>query len=153
MPGKLWALERENNGERKHFCCQPLPSQKKYFFVPGKNHVEKNVFAHNSRASLLVCGPAPLSLFSLQTPLPACSYTSSQPFLTAFLALLAPGHLHSHSQARLLHQLPLTLSGSLGFPCVSVLCIFCLLFQLFGVSDEFTNFFIPSDRTQEPPQI
>lgn len=35
---------------------------------------------------LLVCGPAPLLPFSLQTPLPACSCHSSQPFLTAFLS-------------------------------------------------------------------
>ena len=37
-------------------------------------------------------------------------------------------------------------------PCVAAVCIFCLLFQLFGVSNEFIDFFIPSDRTQEPPR-
>lgn len=93
------------------------------------------------------------SLFRLLCQLALTLPHSHSSQLSCLPALLASGHLHSHSQAPLLHQLPLNLSGSIGFPCVSVLCIFCLLFQLFEVSDEFTNFFFPSDRTQEPPQI
>lgn len=111
---------------------------KKYSFALGKNHMGKNVFAHNSTAgftgvwsctspSLLSSGSF-ASLFShFLTALPHSP--SSQ--LSCVPALLAPGHLHSHSQAPLLQQLPLNLSGSLGFPCVPVPCRFRLLFQPF----------------------
>lgn len=90
------------------------------------------------------------SLFRLLCQLALALPHSHSSQLSCLPAFLAPGHLNSHSQAPLLHQLPLDLSG---FSCVSMLCIFCLFFQLFGVSDEFINFFIPSDRTQEPPRI
>lgn len=97
--------------------------------------------------------PCTLPLFRLLCQLALALPPSHSSQLSSLPALLAPGQLHSHSQAPLLHQLPPHPSGSRGFPCVSVMCIFCLLFQLFGVSDEFINFFIPSDRTQEPPQV
>lgn len=50
VPGKLWALERENNVRGSTSAANLYLHKKKYFFVPGKDHVGKNAWAHNSRA-------------------------------------------------------------------------------------------------------
>lgn len=63
-------------------------------------------------------------------------------FLTAIphsfpvcLLSFAPGHLHSHSQAPLLHQLPLNLSGSIGFSfCVCAVHILLIVSAVWGIT-------------------
>lgn len=62
------------------------------------------------------------SLFSLLCQLALTLLHSHPSQLSCLPALLAPGHLHSHSQAPLLHQLPLNLSGSTGVPPALCVC-------------------------------
>lgn len=97
---------------------------KKYFLVPGENHVGKNVCSR-LQDWFYWCVVLHLSLFSLFSLLCQLALTllhSHPSQLSCLPALLAPGHLHSHSQAPLLHQLPLNLSGSTGVPPALCVC-------------------------------
>lgn len=152
---KRW--QREKKG--KHLCCRPLPSQRSLSLHLEKNHVGKNVFAHNSRAGFVGAWSrtSPSLLFS-SAPF---SYVLSRFHHIHPSQLFCLPALPTPDPLIVVTQRPCSTSSrgisraaSVSMlPSVAVVCISCLLFLLFGVSKKFVDFFIPSDRTEEPPQV
>lgn len=120
VPGKLWALERENIVRGSTSAANLYLHKKKIFLCAWERSRGEKCLGSQLQGWFFWCVVRHLSLSSLfrllyQFALALPHSRSSQ--LSCLPAFLAPGQLHSHSQAPLLHQLPLNLSGSIGFPC------------------------------------